>query len=212
MGRLVDLTGQKFGKLTVIEKVGIAKHGDHAKWLCQCECGKTIITLSNSLRQGKTLSCGCIRIECAMCEVRKRTKHGLSKERLYNIWYGMIDRCTHCNCDRYADYGGRGITVCAEWLHDFQAFYDWSMANGYKDNLTIDRIDVNGNYEPSNCRWATYKEQANNTRKNHLITYNGKTQTMTQWAETLKINYGTLSSRIRRGWSVKKAFTQSTNY
>ena len=118
-----------------------------------------------------------------------------------------------CRCYRnketaYKYYGDRGIIVCDEWLNDFQAFYDWAMANGYDDTLTIDRIDVNGNYEPSNCRWVSRKVQMNNTRRNHLITYNGKTQTIAQWAEELNIKQNTLLYRIRRGWSIEKALTK----
>lgn len=135
-------------------------------------------------------------------------KHGMVGTRIYNIWKDMKKRC-YCKTRKdYARYGGRGITVCDEWLHNFQAFYSWAMANGYKDDLTIDRIDVNGNYEPSNCRWITKYQQASNTRRNHLITYKGKTQTLTQWAREYDIPDTTLYGRLsKRHMTMEQALT-----
>ena len=138
----------------------------------------------------------------------KRTRHGETGTRLYWTWHGMKARCFNPRESHFTDYGGRGITVCAEWL-SFEGFRDWALANGYADNLTIDRIDVNGNYEPNNCRWATTVEQANNTRRNHKITFNGKTQNIKQWADELGINYYTLHSRITKSkWDVEKALSK----
>ena len=134
------------------------------------------------------------------------TTHGKTGTRIHNEWRSMKRRCYSKEQKGYKDYGGRGITVCDEWLHDFQAFYDWAMANGYDDNLTLDRIDSNGNYEPSNCRWVSQKVQQNNRRNNHYITYNGKTQTAKQWAEELNINYSTIITRLNRGWSIERTF------
>ncbi len=125
-------------------------------------------------------------------------KHGLSKTRLYGIWRDMKKRCYCQSCKGYKNYGGRGITICSDWLHDFQTFYNWAMDNGYAENLSIDRINVNGNYEPSNCRWATKKEQANNKRNNHFLTLNGKTQTITQWANEIGVTDTTVHSRLKR--------------
>ena len=122
-----------------------------------------------------------------------------TKERLHRIWKGIKARCYNPNREAYSNYGGRGITVCDEWKNDFQAFYDWAMANGYTDDLTLDRIENDGNYEPDNCRWATRKEQGNNSRHNHLITAYGKTQTMQQWSDETGISYNTMKTRIRRG-------------
>ena len=125
-----------------------------------------------------------------------------------NTWYNIKRRCYDPTDRNFKDYGGRGITVCVEWKNDFKSFYDWAMANGYLDNLTIDRIDVNGNYCPDNCRWATIYEQANNKRNNHLLTYNGCTTTMAEWSRKAKIPYRTLINRINvLGWPVDKALT-----
>lgn len=135
-------------------------------------------------------------------------KHGLNETRIYKTWVRMKVRCYNQNHDRYKNYGGRGITVCDEWKNDFKKFYEWAMKNGYSDDLTIDRIDVNGNYEPSNCRWITNKEQCNNRRNNHFITYNGKTQTVSEWAEEIGLDYNTLLVRINRlHWDIEKALT-----
>lgn len=131
-------------------------------------------------------------------------KHGLCKTRLYSIYMNMKTRCYNKNNSHYKYYGKRGIKVCNEWLHDFQAFYDWSMSNGYNDNLTIDRINVDGNYEPDNCRWITQHDQCYNTRYNVYLTYNGKTQTMKEWADELGIKLGTISYRYRKGKSTKE--------
>lgn len=128
-------------------------------------------------------------------------------KRLYSIWHNMKSRCYYRKSEKYKDYGGRGIIVCDEWRNNFQAFYDWAMSHGYADDLTIDRKDVNGNYEPSNCRWVTQKEQHNNTRKNHYITYNGETKTAAEWARQYGIHRCVLNNRIRRGWNFEKAIS-----
>lgn len=132
------------------------------------------------------------------------TKHGKCNTRLYRIYKCMKTRCYNKNRNDYKYYGGRGIVICDEWLNDFMAFYYWSINNGYDDTLTIDRIDVDGNYEPSNCRWATQKQQCNNYSRNILITYNGKTQNMRQWADELCIKQHTIACRHRKGWSDKE--------
>lgn len=206
MGKFIDLTGQKFGRLTVIERAE-NKHNNSA-WLCKCECGALCVVQSCSLRSGRTKSCGCFQKE----QITKILEiHGQAKgnhTRLYNIYHGIKKRCYKKDEKSFNRYGGKGITMCNEWLNDFQSFYDWAMSNGYADNLTIDRIDNSKGYFPDNCRWVTYKVQNNNTSRNHLITYNGKTQTMAQWAFEMGINYDTLRARINRShWSIERALT-----
>ena len=131
--------------------------------------------------------------------------HNPSHYRLYHIWFDMKRRCYQKQNKRWEKYGGRGIEVCPEWLNNFQAFFDWSMSNGYADNLTIDRINMDGDYSPDNCRWADIIQQANNRSNNHYITYHGVTKTMMEWSKDMKLNYSTLRRRIRAGWDVEDA-------
>lgn len=211
MGKVIDLTGKKFGKLTVVRRVENNKHGN-SMWECVCECGEKRVVQGCGLTNGHSSSCGCTRKEKLIqrnIEFDGNTTHGMCKTRIYRIWQGIKRRCCNSNdYSHYKEYGGRGITVCEEWQR-FESFYEWAMQNGYADDLTIDRIDVNGNYEPSNCRWTTPKEQANNTRTNRVFTYNGKTQTLTMWAEEYGINRATLYDRLIRKhqWDMEKALT-----
>ena len=128
-------------------------------------------------------------------------KDGRRNTRLYRIWANMKTRCYNAKSESYIYYGGRGVTICPEWLNDFQTFYKWSILNGYADNLTIDRIDVNGNYEPSNCRWVTVAIQSNNRRNNHFVTIDGITKTLSEWCIHYGVNYKTVRDRLRRGWN-----------
>lgn len=160
MPGVVDLTGQQFGRLVVLEREGSIR--GHAAWRCRCECGKEIVTMSCSLRSGRTTSCGCFHKEIVSNITRS---HELCGARIYNIYNGIIQRCFNPKATGYENYGGRGITVCDEWKRDRQAFFNWAMANGYANELSIDRIDVDGNYCPQNCRWATAHEQRINQRR-----------------------------------------------
>jgi hypothetical protein len=167
MGKQIDLTGQRFGRLTVISFSKLNKHRQ-SLWLCRCDCGNEIVTRSMCLVHGKTHSCGCFQKEGI---VKRNTTHGLTKTRLHRIWWGMKQRCCDKNCRAYINYGSRGILICNEWHDDFLTFYNWAVSHGYSDDLSIDRINNDGNYEPSNCRWTTAKEQSNNrrTRKRYVL-------------------------------------------
>lgn len=202
MGKFIDLTGQKFGRLTVIERT--ESSNKNIKWLCECECGGIVSVFGTDLKSGKTQSCGCIASEILS---ERNFKHGLSQTRLCRIWRHMKERCFNPKCPAYHNYGGRGIAMSDEWVKSFQAFYDWAMENGYEENLTIDRIDNNGNYEPSNCRWVTRKVQANNMRVNHRLTYNGEDKTIAEWSDVTGIKQHTIIRRLGLGWSVEKALT-----
>lgn len=167
MSEHIDLTGQKFGSLTVIEKCGTDKTHKNAMWLCRCDCGGKTKTTTSHLKSGHTQSCGCLKLERFVnggIKTRFKPKHNLCKTRLYRIWAGMKSRCYNPKNHKYYLYGARGINICSEWLHDFKSFYDWALLNGYKDDLTIDRINNDKGYYPNNCRWATIAEQNRNRR------------------------------------------------
>lgn len=194
MGARKDLIGKRFGKLTVIKDVG-RKHGG-VLWLCQCDCGNTKEVMSQSLLNGATTSCGCHNREII-------TKHNKSRTRLYHTYQCIKDRCTNPNAQEYARYGGRGISLCDEWLNSKESFFEWALKNGYRNGLSIDRIDNNGDYCPENCRWVTAKEQARNRSTNVVLEYNGEKHCLSEWAELLNENYAKLLSRHRRGWATK---------
>lgn len=184
----IDLTGQTFGYLTVIRE-DKSPSNRRIKWVCKCKCGDTCVVASHALRGGRTSSCG-----CKVYESKNQT-HGMSHTRLYEIWCGMKKRCYNSKERVYNTYGGRGITVCDEWRNNFLAFYNWSMLNGYSDDLSIDRIDNDGNYEPSNCRWATFTQQQRNTSKTKRITVDGVSKPITEWCDILGITRAQAESR-----------------
>ena len=187
MGRRVDITGQKFGRLTVISYAG-NNRDNKALWNCVCECGNEVVARMDSLKSGDKQSCGCLNNEKrAQRFIERNMKHGLRHTRLYIVWCDMRRRCNNDKAHEYKNYGGRGIRVCEEWNNDFKSFYDWSMANGYNENAergecTIDRIDVNGDYTPGNCRFVDLMVQGGNKRNNRLITHNGEKKTQSEWA------------------------------
>ena len=201
MGKFIDLTGRRFSRLVVIERAENTK-GGQARWLCRCDCGKGSTVRGTLLLSGHTVSCGCYHRETFT-----NTKHGKRKSRIYRIWGAIKTRCYNPKATNFKAYGGRGVKICDEWRNDFKTFYEWAMAHGYTDDLTIDRIDVNGNYEPSNCRWATRKEQDQNKRGVKSLTFQCKTHTLREWADITGIHPSAIKERLKRGWSIEKALT-----
>lgn len=196
--------GRKFGNLTVIERVGRDKSGC-VLWRCKCDCGNDFITTSTYLRRGHSTNCGCKSQEKRRGKIKT---HGMTGSKIYSVWKNMRNRCSNPQNRKYRIYGARGISVCDEWEESFSAFYEWAMSHGYKEGLTIDRIDNDGNYSPENCRWVTNKEQQNNKRNNNFLTINGATKTLKEWSEEIGINYSTLRNRIYiSNWPIEKALS-----
>ena len=199
----MDLVGNRYGDLTVIKQVGKASDG-HLLWLCLCDCGNETTVSQNHLRRkiGGTKRCA----ECGKKSSAEKNKiHGDFGTRLYSIYYGMLDRVNNTNSCNYARYGARGITVCKEWVESYLAFKKWAILNGYSEELSIDRIDVNGNYTPQNCRWATPKMQGNNRRDCRYITIDGETKTITEWGECVGLSATAIRNRINKGYSNRDA-------
>ena len=192
-GRYEIEKGMRFGHLVAEEYVGV--HNHLRSWKCFCDCGNSAIISEGELRRGVRKTCGC-GTGCGHI-VEGARNHGLSRTRLYRIWAGMKRRCFSPKCEKYPLYGERGITVCKEWMN-FKPFYDWAYSNGYTDTLSIDRIDSNGNYEPSNCRWATSSEQVRNTRANKWFSYNGETHLLCDWARKVDVSPETIKRRFEQ--------------
>lgn len=194
-------SGDVIGRYLILNEA--ERRGSKRYYLCKCECGNEKEVRMDSLRNGKAISCGCYNKEMS---IKANTKHGMYKTRIYRIWHGMKSRCLNYNNDSYKNYGGRGISICSEWM-DFSAFKKWSIINGYKDFLTIERVNVNGNYNPQNCTWISMEEQRRNTTVTKNISYDGKTLTLRQWAKEMNMCNSTLSRRLKKGWSVEKSLT-----
>lgn len=205
MGFRENLKGRKFNKLQVIDFYGNKKGRTY--WQCKCDCGKVCILEAYKIKSGHTKSCGCLGVENKKTLYKYSIKHKKMDTKLYRVWQNMKRRCYTASSNSYKNYGARGIIVCEEWKNDFLSFYNWAIENGYRDDLTIDRIDVNGNYEPSNCRWATVTEQANNKRNNRFIQYKGEKHTIAEWSKILKIKRETLRYRIKHNFPLEKVFS-----
>ena len=202
--------GDRFGRLVVIRQVDdyITQSGKkYPRILCKCDCGNEKIIDKRNLLKGFTQSCGCLRNE--RISAANKT-HGDTDSRLYNVWSAMKRRCYNETVPEYKNYGGRGISMCDDWKDNYSSFKEWAYSTGYDDKAprgqcTIDRIDVNGNYCPENCRWATVKEQMSNTRKNHQETYRGETHTIAEWGDILQIDPQKIRTRMQYGWSFQDA-------
>lgn len=193
-----NIIGKKFGRLLVLPNHK-SVNGE-IQWECECECGNKIWVTKGKLNSGNTRSCGCLQKDIFKKNRHKNgtIQHGgtLEYPRLYNIWSAMKARCNNPNNHAYKYYGGKGVKVDDKWNKNFVYFRDWALENGYRDDLTIDRIDVNGNYEPSNCRWTNYETQANNKSNNKMITYQGKTQSLADWCRELNLEYFKTKARL----------------
>lgn len=211
LGKFNDLTGKQFGRLTVIERAPdhITPSGRrYVKWRCLCDCGNASDVMADNLLQGRTVSCGCHNKQQAK---DNHLSHGESKTHLYGVWQAIKRRCYNPSDSHYEDYGGRGIRMCDEWKNSYNNFREWALISGYCElphhRCTIDRMNNNGNYEPSNCRWVDGVAQANNRRSNRRFTYNGETHNIKEWSELYGIPYKTLHNRLYVGWSIERALT-----
>jgi hypothetical protein len=192
MSKTPDLEGCKVGKLTVVKK---SRNRNKMAWECLCECGNKTLITTHEITHKKRKSCG-----CASGEFKGKRKHGFCKEKLYKVWADMKGRCNNKNDNHYQWYGERGIKVCDEWKSDYLSFRKWAIENGYKNGLSIERIDVNGNYEPSNCKWANQSEQCRNRRSNRIITIKGESKILTDWCAQHNLSVTTVHNRISSGY------------
>lgn len=210
MPKKKDLTGQRFGRLIVVKEL-VERRNSQIYWLCKCDCGNECEVNGGALRTGSTKSCGCLQIELTAKRFRKYDE---STSTLRNVLCSIKQRCLNPKNSDYYLYGGRGITVCKEWLdseNGMTSFVQWSLKNGYRPGLSIDRIDNNKGYSPDNCRWVNNSVQGRNKRTNHMITFKDETHCLSEWAEIVGIKYQTLKQRINNyGWSIEDALTIPT--
>lgn len=202
MTALIDLSGRRFGKLLVISR-GEDFQNKEPRWVCLCACGEECLVRGSKLRANRTKSCGCHR-GAAIAETHRT--HGQSRTRLYRAWNSMRQRCDPNRAAEFPRYSGSGIRVCREWER-FEPFYEWATANGYRADLSIDRIDGCGNYTPDNCRWATPLEQSQNLKTNVLLTHNGETLCIEEWARRSTLTSGGFRRRLESGWPIELALT-----
>lgn len=208
----LDLVGKRFGRLTVIEDDGRRTPKGQVIWHCVCDCGNHTYVQTSYLTTGDTRSCGCLFKET--CRLPNTIRHGDASPsgehtRIYESWHQMKKRCNNPKDHNYKNYGGRGISVCEGWDR-YENFRDWALGNGYNDELTLDRIDVDDNYEPSNCRWADAITQGNNRRTNRYVEYQGETHTISEWSRLIGISHDVIAGRLNRGWSIEDALTKPT--
>ena len=206
MRKIDNIVGKKYAFLTVIaephfkETITPSRKGHRPYVYCKCDCGETKEVDAYHILSGKVISCG--------CKWGGHVTHGLTNHRLYNVWEGIKARCNNPNYNQYKDYGGRGIKICDEWANDASVFIKWGIANGWRKGLTIERVDNDGNYEPSNCKWVTWIEQGKNRRNTRKLTYMGRTLRIEEWAKELGFCHGTINDRIyNRKWSVDRALS-----
>lgn len=199
-----DLTGKQVGKWTVVGPDGSSEVPN--RWICRCECGTERSFSASYIKGEKSKSCGCAALMGV--PAKGRPTHNLSRTKLHGVWCGMLQRCYYKKHIDNEWYSAKGLEVCDEWRHDFEAFYRWAQATGYHEGLSIDRIKNDKGYSPDNCRWATPSEQANNRTTNINITYQGRTQTLKQWARELDIHYLSLYHRYKKGVPFEIAITQ----
>ena len=193
-----DLINQRFGRLVVCKNIG--KINGRNQWECLCDCGNKKIAITSSLTTGRVRSCGCLSKESSSERMKKmRQQQGKRDKRLSTIWLNMKNRCYNTKNNGYKNYGAKGVSVCDEWKNSFETFYKWAITNGYNANLTIDRINPNGNYEPANCRWVTQKIQQNNRRNNHVIEMNGKHHTIAEWCDILNVSKKKIEYHLGKG-------------
>jgi hypothetical protein len=207
--KAIDISGQKFGRLTVVESVG-SKKGEGVLWLCSCECGGEIFSTGKPLKSGNTKSCGCIAKELIVARNKASSKHNMTGSSTFISWDSMKQRCLNPNHKSFSHYGEKGVVICARCLESFDNFlFDMGVRHA---GTTLDRIDSSGNYEPGNCRWATDELQGNNKQSNRLITHEGRCQTIAQWAREIGMSRQSLRHRLENGWSIKEALTMKLNY